>query len=247
MPVSTSRFRSTPDEAALRVLVVEDDLAMMTALTAGLSARGYAVDAVPTGTAALEAIGARAPAAVLLDLGLPDVDGVEICRRIRAWSDVPILVLSADGAEDRKVTALECGADDYVTKPFSMRELHARIGVALRHHRREPAGPVGAFVVGDVIVDVDHHWVTVAGERVDLTPREFDFLAVLARHPGRVLTHGTILAEVWGPEGKDHVEYLRVYARALRRKLGEDPARPRLVTEAGVGYRLVDLSSAPQV
>jgi len=214
---------------------------MITVLGAGLVARGHLVETVSSGRAALAAVAERAPAVVLLDLGLPDLDGVEVCRRIRAWSDVPILVLTADGAEDRKVAALECGADDYITKPFSMRELEARIGVALRHHR-PPAGGKEArlLVVGDVVVDVAHRWATVDGRRVDLTPKEFEFLAVLARHAGRVLTHGTLLAEIWGPEGKDHVEYLRVYARALRRKLADDPAHPRVVTEPGVGYRLVD-------
>jgi two-component system KDP operon response regulator KdpE len=227
-----------PDDA-VDLLVVEDDPAMATVISAGLAARGYEVKVVTTGAEALKAADDGQHALVLLDLGLPDADGIEVCRRIRRQSNVPIIVLTADGAEDRKVAALDQGADDYVTKPFSMRELLARVRVALRHHRSS-APDAEVLVVGDVVVDLAHHWVTVAGELITLTRKEFDLLALFARHPGRVLTHGTILSEVWGPDGADHVEYLRVYARALRRKLGDDPARPRLLTEPGVGYRLID-------
>ncbi len=221
------------------LLVVEDEFAMATVITEGLAARGYAVHTVASGADAIAVAADSAPSAVILDLGLPDMDGLEVCRRIRSWSQVPIIVLTADGAEDRKIAALDGGADDYVTKPFSMRELLARVGVALRHHARR--GPDDAILtVGDLVVDVAHHVVTLAGEPVDLTPKQFELLTLLARHPGSVLTHGFILGEVWGPEGAGHVEYLRVYARALRQKLHDDPARPRLVTEPGVGYRLVD-------
>jgi len=221
------------------LLIVEDEPAMATVLTEGLAARGYLVRTVSTGSEAIAAAAESRPAVVVLDLGLPDMDGIDVCRQIRAWSEVPIIVLTADGAEDRRVDALDQGADDYVTKPFSMRELLARVRVALR--RRPLSGPDEAVLtVGDVVVDVAHHWVSVGGVLVDLTPKEFDLLALLARYPGRVLTHRTILAEVWGPEGLNHTEYLRVYARALRNKLGEDPTRRRLLTEPGVGYRLVD-------
>jgi two-component system, OmpR family, KDP operon response regulator KdpE len=226
------------------LLVVEDEFAMATVITEGLLARGYEVHTVASGADALAVATDVAVAAVILDLGLPDMDGLEVCRAIRAWSEVPIIVVTADGAEDRKIAALDGGADDYVTKPFSMRELLARVGVALRHHARR--GPDDAVLaVGDLVIDVAHHTVTVAGEPVDLTPKQFDLLTLLARHPGRVLTHGLILSEVWGPEGAGHVEYLRVYARALRQKLREDPTRPRLITEPGVGYRLVDLGELP--
>jgi two-component system KDP operon response regulator KdpE len=223
------------------VLVVDDEPAMLRVLRAGLDARGYEVRTAMTGEQAINAVATDAPDLVVLDLGLPDIDGVEVCRRIRSWSQVPILVLSAEGSDDRKVRALDEGADDYVTKPFSMPELLARVRVALRHRAAAPAGEEAAvFEVGDIRVDVPHHEVTVAGLLVELTPKEFGFLALLARWPGRVLTHRMILQEVWGPEYGSETQYLRVYASQLRKKLGDDPANPRLVTEPGVGYRLVE-------
>jgi two-component system KDP operon response regulator KdpE len=187
-------------------------------------------------------IALRKPDAVVLDLNLPDIDGVEVCRRVRQWSEVPIVVLSAEGSEQRKVLALDEGADDYVTKPFSMAELLARVRVALRHRRRAggPAVDSAVLEVGDLRLDVARHEVTAAGRPVDLTPKEFAFLALLARWPGRVLTHRAILQEVWGPEYGTETQYLRVYASQLRKKLVDDPERPRLVTEPGVGYRLLD-------
>jgi two-component system KDP operon response regulator KdpE len=217
---------------------------MTTVLRAALQARGYPVRTVATGTEALDAVVDDRPALVVLDLALPDVDGVEVCRRIRAWSDVAIIVVTADGAEDRKVAAFDAGADDYVTKPFSFRELEARVRVGLR---RGAAHAVDAptLQVGDIVVDIPHHWATVGGRLLDLTPKEFELLSLFARNPGRVLTHDALLAHVWGREGAGHVEYLRVYARALRQKLGEDPANPRLVTEPGIGYRLVDRGELP--
>lgn len=225
------------------ILVVDDEPAIVRALTASLTARGHRVLSAATGLAAIESVAGSTPALVILDLGLPDVDGVEVCRRIRQWSDIPIIVLTAEGAEDRKVQALDEGADDYVTKPFSTPELLARVRVALRHHR--VAGSAGdeepaTLVVGDIEVDVARHQVRVGGRLVDLTPKEFGFLAALARHPGRVITHRTLLQTVWGPGYGTETQYLRVYAGQLRKKLAEDPARPRLVTEPGVGYRLVD-------
>jgi len=229
-----------------RVLVVDDEAAILRAVGAGLEARGYEVRRAATGQAAIDAVTLESPELVVLDLGLPDIDGVEVCRRIRAWSAVPIIVLSADGAEDRKVGALDAGADDYVTKPFSMPELLARVRVALRH-RSAPAhaDDDAVFDVGDLHVDLAHHEVTVGGERVELTPKEFAFLALLARWPGRVLTHRTILQEVWGPDYGTETQYLRVYASQLRKKLGDDPTRPRLITEPGVGYRLVEIETDP--
>jgi two-component system KDP operon response regulator KdpE len=222
------------------VLVVDDEPAMLRVLRAALDARGYEVRTAMTGEQAINSVATQAPDLVILDLGLPDIDGVEVSRRIRSWSQVPILVLSAEGSDDRKVRALDEGADDYVTKPFSMPELLARVRVALRHRSAsgqedEPA----VLEVGDVRVDVPHHQVTVAGTPVDLTPKEFGFLALLARWPGRVLTHRMILQEVWGPEYGSETQYLRVYASQLRKKLADDPAHPRLITEPGVGYRLV--------
>jgi len=228
-------------DPAATVLVVDDEPAILRAVGAALAARGYRVVTADGGQGAIDTVAVHAPDLVVLDLGLPDVDGLEVCRRVRGWTDVPIIVLSADGADDRKVQALDEGADDYVTKPFSMPELLARVRVALRHAQSASERPDDAvFEVGDVRVDLPHHRVTVAGREVDLTPKEFGFLALLARWPGRILTHRAILQEVWGPEYGQETQYLRVYASQLRKKLADDPARPRLVTEPGVGYRLVD-------
>jgi two-component system KDP operon response regulator KdpE len=227
-----------------RILVIEDTVAIGRALRAALEARGYDVVIALSGQAGIDAAALTDPAGVILDLGLPDMDGIDVCRRIRSWSEVPIIVLTVDDNERRKIETLDGGADDYVTKPFSTPELLARLRVALRR-RRGDGEPVDAVRrVGDLVVDVAHHRVHVADREVDLTPKEFAFLAVLARYPGRVLTHRTILQDVWGPEYGSETQYLRVYASQLRKKLGEDPSRPRLVTEPGVGYRLVDPSEA---
>jgi two-component system KDP operon response regulator KdpE len=198
------------------------------------------VHVAKTGELALNRIERDPPAVVLLDLRLPGIDGIEVCRRLRSWTAVPIVVLTAEGSDESKVLALDEGADDYITKPFSMPELLARIRVALRHSQARGADmDESVLQVGDLQVDLPHHQVTVAGQPVDLTPKEFQFLALLARHPGRVLLHRVILQEVWGPEATD-TQYLRVYAGQLRRKLDENPKHPRLITEPGVGYRLVD-------
>jgi len=234
-------------DSAQTILVIEDTPAIGRALRAALEARGYRPVVAMTGKQGIDAAAINDPAAIILDLGLPDMDGREVCARIRSWSDVPIIVLTVDDSEHRKVETLDIGADDYVTKPFSTPELLARLRVALRRRRAvdgEPAGPV--LEVGDVVVDVPHHRVRVAGEEVELTPKEFAFLALLARHPGRVLTHRAMLQEVWGPAYGSETQYLRVYASQLRKKLGEDPSAPRLITEPGVGYRLVDRSAIPE-
>ena len=223
------------------ILVVDDEPAIVRALRAALEARKHRVAVATTGAEALAQVATRSPAVVILDLGLPDIDGLEVCRQLRRWTDTPIIVLTAEGAESRKVQALDEGADDYVTKPFSTPELLARVRVALRHRRDRPspdASPV--LTVGEIEIDVPRHRVTMRGSDVDLTPKEFAFLTALARHPGRVLTHGMLLREVWGPDYGAETQYLRVYASHLRRKLDDDPARPHLVTEPGVGYRLVD-------
>ena len=222
------------------ILVVEDDSSFAKVLGTSLRTHGYRVQVAKTGELALNRIERDPPAVVLLDLRLPGIDGIEVCRRLRSWTAVPILVLTAEGSDESKVLALDEGADDYITKPFSMPELLARIRVALRHSRAR-GGHMDESVlqVGDLQVDLPHHQVTVAGQPVDLTPKEFQFLALLARHPGRVLLHRVILQEVWGPEATD-TQYLRVYAGQLRRKLDENPRHPRLITEPGVGYRLVD-------
>ena len=225
------------------VLVVDDEAAIVRALTAALEARGYRVVSTDNGVAALDRVASERASIVILDLGLPDMDGIDVCRRIRAWSSVPIIVLTAEGADDRKVTALDEGADDYVTKPFSIPELLARVRVALRHRRGGPSTLDEAVLeVGDLRIDVARRVVTAAGRAVDLTPKEFGFLAALARHPGRVLSHRMILEEVWGKGYGTETQYLRVYASQLRKKLNEDPVHPRLITEPGVGYRLVDPS-----
>lgn len=227
------------------VLVVDDEHAIVRALTAALEARHYRVSVARSGAEALERAAAEDPAAVILDLGLPDMDGVEVCRRIRAWSTVPIVVLTAEWSDEAKVQALDDGADDYVTKPFSMPELLARLRVALRH-RVPIAGDVepARLEVGQLTVDSAFHAVRVAGRVVELTPKEFAFLEVLARHPGRVLTHRFLLQQVWGPAYGTETQYLRVYAGQIRKKLAGLPA-PRLVTEPGVGYRLVDDRPTP--
>jgi two-component system KDP operon response regulator KdpE len=177
---------------------------------------------------------------IVLDLGLPDVDGVDVCRRIRQWSEVPIVVLSAHGSESRKVQALDEGADDFITKPFGMAELEARLRVALRHRARlrGPEDPV--IELGPLLVDVARRQVEVRGSRVELTPREFDFLAFLARHAGKVVTHRMLLQEVWGAEYGSETHYVRVYANHIRKKIEADPANPQLLrTSPGVGYQLV--------
>jgi two-component system KDP operon response regulator KdpE len=219
-----------------RVLVVDDEPAIQRAISAAFAARGYEVRTAATGTEALSMLAADPVDLVILDLGLPDLDGVEVCRRLRAWTEVPVIVLSAQGSDTWKVAALDGGADDYVTKPFSMPELLARVRVALR--RRTPAGDA-VLTVDDLVVDIPRRIVTVAGREVALTPKEFGFLALLARTPGRVLTHRTILQEVWGPEYSEETHYLRVYASQIRKKLGEQHTTSRVQAEPGVGYRLV--------
>ena len=182
------------------MLVVDDEPAIRRALGAALEARHYQVRGAPTGQAAIEIAAGTPLDAIILDLGLPDIDGVEVCSRIREWSDVPIIVLTVEGSEERKVTALDDGADDYVTKPFSMPELLARVRVALRHRsQRDGSDAPAVLAVGDLRIDLAGRDVWVGDQPVDLTPKEFAFLAMLARHPGRVLTHRMLLQELWGP------------------------------------------------
>ena len=224
-----------------RILVVDDEVAIGRALATGLRARGHDVVVAATGEAGLSLAALGSPDVVVLDLGLPDIDGVEVCRRLRAWSNVPVIVLSAHDSEARKVQALDEGADDFITKPFGMAELEARLRVALRHRERwSPVAEDPVIEVGPLRVDLARRSVHVDGRRVQLTAREFDFLAFLARNAGKVVTHRMLLREVWGPEYGEETHYLRVYANHLRKKLEDDPAHPRLLrTSPGVGYQLV--------
>jgi len=223
-----------------RVLIVDDDPDLLNVCRVGLQALGHAVSSAETGTGGLAETAISRPDVIVLDLGLPDLDGVEVCKRIRTWSHAPIVVLSADGTEDRKVEALEAGADDYVTKPFGMRELNARLRVALRHRAdREPGDGPAEFDVGPLHLDLIHYQATFNGRDLDLTAREFEFLAFLARHAGKVCTRRMILENVWGPGYAHEVNYLKVYAYRIRRKLGDEDGN-FLQSDPSVGYRLAD-------
>jgi two-component system, OmpR family, KDP operon response regulator KdpE len=222
------------------VLVVDDEPQFLRALATSLRGAGYDVATATTAAEALAAAGLRPPDAVILDLRLPDGSGTDVCRELRTWSAAPIVLVSAVGDEDEKIAALDAGADDYVTKPFAIGELLARLRAVARR-----AGGAGEPVlrVGELEVDLERHAVTVEGRPVHLTPLEFRILRLLAQNPGKLLTHRMILREVWGPAYGDESNYLHVYVSQLRRKLERDAARPRyLLTEPGAGYRLVDPS-----
>jgi len=227
----------TKGAGSLRVLIVDDEPAILRFLRAGLSSQGYLVTEARDGVRALEVLRHNTTDLLVLDLGLPDLDGLEIIRRIRdAGSTVPIIVLSSRSDERGKVEALDLGADDYVTKPFGIDELLARMRAAQRHRLQE-RGERAIFRTGDLSVDLVRRIVTIRGNEVKLSPREYDLLRLLVAHAGRVLTHKFILREVWGVE--TDIQYLRVYIRALRQKVEDDPERPRyLQIETGVGYRL---------
>ncbi len=231
------------------VLVVEDEATVREVLATSLPAHGYRTIEAEDGASALRTASRYAPDLVLLDLRLPDIDGVEVARRLREWYTGPILVLSARGQEAQKVAAFDAGVDDYVTKPFGFQELLSRMKVALRHAARPLApGPGTEFVAGPLRVDFERRRVAVGDREVRLTPTEYKLLAVLIRHAGRVVTHRQLLTEVWGPWSVEQFQYLRVYMAHLRRKLEPDPSHPSLFeTDAGVGYRLrtPDESPAP--
>ncbi len=221
-----------------RVLVVDDELQILRALRTSLRGAGYDVETAETAEQALTAAAVRPPDAVILDLVLPDGRGTEVCRELRTWTSVPVIVLSVVGDESEKVAALDAGADDYVTKPFGVDELLARLRAALR--RAEPS-PEPVHEIGELRVDLESREVTFAGSPVQLTPHEFDLLRLLVRNQGKLLTHKAILQDVWGHAYADESHYLHVYVSQLRRKLEPEPARPRyILTEPGVGYRLVD-------
>jgi two-component system, OmpR family, KDP operon response regulator KdpE len=225
--------------AAPLVLVVEDELPIRRFLRASLAAAGYRVEEADTGERALKMAARQAPDLVLLDLGLPDLDGREVLRRLREWLSAPVVILSARDQEKEKVAALDAGADDYLTKPFGTAELLARLRVALRHTARVAGDPEATtFESGDLKVDLAARRVLVKGAEVRLTPLEYKLLATLVRHAGKVLTHQFLLKEVWGLVQQEP-HHLRVFMASLRRKIEAEPARPRhLLTEQGVGYRL---------
>jgi len=223
------------------LLLIEDDLQMRRFLRASLHAQGFRLVEAETGEEGIVLAQSQTPDVILLDLGLPDVDGIKVTERLRGWTRIPIIVISARGREADKVEALDAGADDYLTKPFGVSELLARIRVALRHKEGLPSGEQPILEVGGLRVDLDRHLVTREDREIRLTPIEYKLLTLLARHPGKVLTHRQILKEVWGPTATEQTHYLRVYMAQLRRKIEKDPARPHLlVTEPGVGYRLHD-------
>ncbi|WP_030420287.1 response regulator [Streptomyces sp. NRRL F-5065] len=222
-----------------RVLVVEDDPQLVRALVLNLQARHYGVDAAPDGATALRLAAARQPDVVLLDLGLPDMDGVNVIKGLRGWSRVPILVLSARQGSDEKVAALDAGADDYITKPFSMNELLARLRAAVRRTEDISAEPAATLVqTDDFTLDLTAKRAVREGKDVRLTPTEWHLLEILVTSPGRLITQKHLLNEVWGVSQSSKTNYLRVYMAQLRRKLEKDPSHPRyLITEPGLGYR----------
>ena len=223
-----------------RILIVDDEPNIVTSVRALLTASGYEVTTAMSGRSAIDSVESEPPDVIVLDLGLPDVNGIEVCRIIREERAIPIIVLSARGAESDKVLALDAGADDYVTKPFGAEELLARIRVALR--RVAAVVPAtGQLTRGDLTIDRDRNRVLCGGLEIRLTPKEFDLLTFFMQHPGRVLTHRTILKALWGPHSVDQPEHLRVLVASLRKKLEPNPSRPSyIVTEPWVGYRFVD-------
>ena len=226
--------------ARARILLVDDEPAIQRAVGTLLRSRGYNVDVAGTGAEALTTFAERPPALIVLDLGLPDLEGTEVCRRVRAVSEVPILVLSARGAEADKVNALDLGADDYITKPFGPEELLARIRVALRRSTADAPEETGILRAGALTIDYDRRRVVRDGIEIRLTPKEFALLSLLARHHDRVLTHRAILKEVWGPNAVEQPEHLWTLVAQLRRKIEPDPANPKyLHSEPWVGYRFV--------
>ena len=227
-----------PSDGA-RILVIDDEKQIRRMLKAALSGYGYDIAEASSGHEGLNQTAIFHPDLIILDLGLPDLDGIEVIKRLREWTQIPIIILSVREHEDDKIKALDVGADDYVTKPFSMGELLARIRVALRHVAKSEDEPVLTFF-GELTVDLAHRNVILKGEDVKLTPTEYEILKYLALQAGRVVTHGQLLRAIWGPNYQEETQYLRVYIGQLRRKIEADPSQPTyIITEPGVGYRLV--------
>jgi two-component system KDP operon response regulator KdpE len=223
---------------APRILIVDDEVQIRRLLRLTLETERYRVAEVETGQLALQEAAVNPPDGIVLDLGLPDLDGTAVIRRLREWSKVPVLVLSVRAGEDDKIAALDAGADDYITKPFGGRELLARLRAVLR--RMQPANEPAIIRFGDVEVDQPAHVVRRGGEEVKLTAKEYAFLHLLVQHRGKVVTHRQILREIWGPNAEEFTHYLRVHMTHLRAKLEEDPGQPRFLrTDAGIGYRLL--------
>ena len=222
------------------IIVIEDDLSIRRFLRTGLSSQGFSVYEAETGKQGIVEVNTRKPDLLILDLGLPDMDGVDVIKAIRGWSELPIIILSARSNEQQKIEALDAGADDYLTKPFGFGELLARIRVALRHSIRSPEQvQAEVFVTANLKVDLHNRLVSVDDQEIHLTRIQYRLLAVLVKHAGKVLTHQQILKEVWGPSYQENAHYIRIYMSQLRQKLEVDPTQPKfLLTESGVGYRL---------
>lgn len=224
-----------------RILIIEDEREIQRFLKLSLESNGYAPLLATTGKEGLALATTALPSVLILDLGLPDMDGKDIIRHVREWSQMPILVLSARDREQEKVECLEAGADDYLTKPFGVAELLARLKVALRHASRVGTGQECIFQSGDLQVDLSRRSVKLAGEEIHFTPHEYQLLAVLVKHAGKVVTYSQLLKEIWGKHTPEHNNYLRIHMQHLRQKLNDDPLKPRyFATEPGVGYRLKD-------
>ncbi|WP_072374271.1 response regulator [Hyphomicrobium sp. NDB2Meth4] len=224
--------------ARIKVMVVDDEAAILRFLKPALEANGYEVSSAASVEEATRLIARQPPEVVVLDLGLPDGDGKDVIRQVRQWSSVPIVVLSARDREAEKIEALDLGADDFINKPFGVGELMARLRAALRHRKQaQPETPI--MRIGEIELDTDRHRVTRKGAEIKLTPREFDLLALLGRHAGKVMTHKQLLTAVWGPAHALDTQYLRVYIGQLRQKIEHDPEEPAIIlTELGIGYRL---------
>jgi two-component system KDP operon response regulator KdpE len=225
---------------APHILVIDDEPQILRALRTILTEKKFRVTTASRGEEGMALAASTPPDIVILDLGLPDISGIEVCARLREWTQIPIIILSVRDGEKDKVSALDKGADDYLTKPFGIEELLARVRVALRHSAQLQGGKETVVKAGELVIDLARHVVKRSSMEVKLTATEFKLLAYLAANTGRVLTHRSILTHVWGPADADHTEYLRVYMRQLRRKLEVDPERPQhILTEPGVGYRFI--------